>query len=75
MAKDQFAFGIQPQKLVGHITHRALGFGFCLMPTKAAQLIERRLSRFRARITLDQIEPLNRNVELRFVRIVEQHEF
>ena len=72
---DQFAFGIEPQKLVGHVAHSALGFGFGFVPAQAAQLIECRLISFCARITLDQIEPLNGNVKLRFVRIIKQHEF
>src|SRR5216117_2780757 len=45
------------------------------MPAQAAQPIECRLIPFGARVALDQIKPLNRNVELCFVRIVRQHEF
>src|SRR4030095_9215688 len=57
-----------------HVAHGAFGFGFRLMPTKTAETIQSWLVTLSARIALDQIEPLDRNVKPRFVRVVEQHE-
>src|SRR4029079_7481738 len=71
---DEFSFRVKTQKLVGHIAHRALGFGFCLLPAETAETIELWLMSFRARIALHEVETLDGNVELRFVGVVEQHE-
>ena len=69
---DQLALSVKPQQLVRHIAHRALGLGFRLLPADATQTIERRLVGFSARVTLHEIEPLNRHVELRFFGVVQQ---
>ncbi len=71
---NQFALGVQTQKLVGHVAHRALGFGFGFLPAESAETIERGLMSFGARITLDQIQPLDGHVKFRVFGVEEQHE-
>ena len=70
---NKLALSIQTQKLVGHIAHGPLGFGFCFLPTETAESIQTGLLSFRARITLHQIQPLDRNIKLRILRVEEQH--
>src|SRR5205085_12563410 len=71
---NELSFGVKTQELGSHVVHRALRFGLRLLPTETAESIELRFMTFGARITLHQIEPLDRHVQLRFVGVKEQHE-
>jgi hypothetical protein len=74
MPLHKFALRIQTQKFIGHVAHRALRFGLRLLPTDAAEFIQRRLMAFGAGVSLHQIEPLDRNVKLGVFRVIQQHE-
>src|SRR5512138_1032948 len=74
MALDELALGVQSQQLIGHVAHGALGFRLGLLPADSAKFVERRLMTLSARVPLHQIEPFDRNVKLRFVGVIEQHE-
>src|SRR5689334_13968852 len=71
---DEFPLGVETQELVSHVAHCAFGFCFRLLPAEAAESIELRLVTFGTRITLDQVETLDGNVQLGLVRVKEQHE-
>ena len=45
VSANEFPFGVKLQELVGHVAHRAFCFGLCLLPSQAAQAIQRRRSR------------------------------
>ena len=74
MTLDQLALRVEPQQLISHVAHCALGLGFRFLPANSTQAIERRLMTFGARVTLHQIEPFDGNVQLGFLCIVKQHE-
>ena len=71
---DEFALCIKTQQLVSHVAHGAFRFCLGLLPAKTAESIELRLMTLGARITLHEVETLDRHVELRVVSVIKQHE-
>src|SRR6185295_13496229 len=70
----KLTFGIESEEFVGHVAHCSLRFCFGLLPPKSSEAIKLWLVSFRTRVTLNQIESFNRNVQLCVVGIEEQHE-
>ena len=68
------ALGVELQQLVRHVAHFGFDARFGFRPGGAAEPVEGRLRFSRAAIFLDQIQARQRNVELRFAGVFEQHE-
>ena len=68
----RLARGIELQQLLGHVAHRLLDARLGPFPRRAAEAIDRRPGR--ARVLLDEIQPLNRDEELVFAGVAQLHE-
>ena len=68
------ALRVELQQLIRHVAHFGFDARLGLLPGGAAQTVERRRALTRAAILLDQIHARERHVELRFARILQQHE-
>jgi hypothetical protein len=71
----QFAFGVEPQKLVRHLGQRLLYARLSRCPARSAELIELRFDAFDRAITLDQVHTRQRHVELCLAGVMQKHEF
>ena len=74
-ALSRFSFGIQLQQFVGHVLDRLLDARLSRRPGGAAQFVEDGFRALDGAVALHQVEPLERNVEARVVRIAQAHEF
>src|SRR5687768_14276468 len=75
VARNKFSLRIKPQKLIGHVAHRAFCLCLRLLPPDATKAIERWGRRLARRISRNEIHSLNRDEELCVVGVDEQHEF
>src|ERR1044071_5621998 len=60
---DKFALGIQSEHFVAHVAHGTFCFCFVLLPAKPSEPIELWAMALSARVTLNQVESFNWNVE------------
>ena len=74
VAANEFAFGVKFEQFVGHVTHRAFGFGLCLLPAHTAETVERWRRCFAGRITRNEIHSLDGHEKLGVLVVDEQHE-
>ena len=56
--------GVEPQQLLRHVPHRLLDAGLRLLPGAAAELVDARPRALGARVLLDAVEGLDRDLEL-----------
>src|SRR4029077_11421171 len=65
---------VELQELVGHVAHRLLDRGLAPGPSRSSQSVESRLDPLDARVLLDEVEALDRQVEGLFLRVTDLHE-
>ena len=66
--------GVEAQELLGHVAHGLLDAGLRLLPGPAAEPVDRRARALRARVLLDAVEALDRDLELVARLVAEDHE-
>ncbi len=71
---DQLSFRVELEQLLGHVAHGPFGAGLGLLPGDAAKPVKRGDVGLRARVLLNKIEPLDRDIELGPLGKDEQHE-
>ncbi len=67
-------FGIEFQQFVGHVLDRLADASLARRPGCAAELVEGGLRSFDGPIALHQIEPFERHIQARVVRVAQAHE-
>ena len=73
VARDGLARGVELQQLLGHVAHGLLDARLRALPRRAAEAIERRAAG--AGVLLQQVEPLDRDVQLVVARVAQLEEF
>src|SRR5262249_56308062 len=73
-ARDRLALGIEIQELLRHVADRLLDPRLDAIPSGAAELVESPLCALRAAELLNEIEPVDRHVELRVLGVLQEHE-
>src|SRR5439155_22957582 len=71
---NEFALGVKLQQLFGHVAHCPAGSRFRLLPAEPTELVELRPVPLARRVSLDKIQPLDRDIQARALGIGEQHE-
>ena len=71
----QFSLGVKRQKLFRHVADGFAHARLARFPDRGAQAVELRLHAAERLVFLNQVEARERNVELRVVRVAQQHEF
>ena len=74
-ALERLALGVELQELVGHVLDGLLRPLLGLLPRARPQLVERREGRPDLGVFLDEVQVLDRDVELVVVAVAELHEF
>ena len=74
MAGAGLPLRVESQELLGHVAHGLLDAGLGLLPGPAAEPIHRRPRPLRARVLLDAVEALDRDLELVARLVAEHHE-
>ena len=75
MPHGRLALGVEREKLLGHVVDGFAHARLARFPDRRAQPVERGRLASQRLVFLHQVKPRERHVELRVVRVVQQHEF
>ncbi len=75
VARDHLALGVELQELACHVTHGFLDPGLGPFPARSSQPVQGRVRAIDAAVFLDQVEALDRDVQLGIILIGQEHEF
>ena len=75
MARGGFAFGVELEKLLGHVVDGFADARLARFPDGGAEAVERGRGAAERLIFLNEVEPRERDVEFGVVRVMQKHEF